>query len=111
VGEATYASKLEPVEHHLVWTRPAAELHRVVRVGEAWTTFRGRRVKVLRARVASGADGLPLAPGEIDAERLLVGTGKGALELVQVQPEGRGPQTAAAWRNGARVRAGERFGE
>jgi methionyl-tRNA formyltransferase len=105
-GEPTYAAKLEPEEHHLDWSRPAVELHRVVRLGQAWTTFRGRRLRVLRARMATG-DGL--APGELDAGTLRVGTGEGTVELVEVQPEGKGPQAAGAWRNGARLQAGERF--
>lgn len=107
-GEPTYAHKLEPADHHLDWSRPAVELHRVVRVGDAWTLFRDGRLKVLRARVAEGEAGL--APGEIDPARLLVGTGEGALELIEVQPEGRAPLAAAAWRNGARPEAGERLG-
>ena len=106
VGEPTYAAKIEPEEHHLDWSRPAVELHRVVRLGQAWTTFRGRRLRVLRARVAAGA---PLAPGELDPATLRVGTGDGALELVEVQPEGKGPQPATAWRNGARLQPGERM--
>ena len=106
-GEPTYAAKVEPEEHRLDWANPADHLHRVVRLGSAWTTFRGRRLKVLRARLAP-QDGA-LAPGAIDPERLLVGTGDGALELVEVQPEGNGPQRASDWRNGARPRAGERF--
>jgi methionyl-tRNA formyltransferase len=105
-GEPTYAAKIETEEHHLDWSRPAVELHRVVRLGQAWTTFRDRRLRVLRARQAPGAE---LQPGEIDAGPLLVGTGAGALELVEVQPEGKGPQPAAAWRNGARLQPGERF--
>jgi methionyl-tRNA formyltransferase len=111
-GEPTYAAKIEPVEHHLDWTRPAVELHRVVRLGDAWTTFRGRRLKVLRARLApgDGTQAVGLAPGEVDPGRLLVGTGEGGIELVEVQPEGRAPQPAAAWRNGARLGAGERMG-
>lgn len=111
-GEPTYAAKIEPVEHHLDWTRPAVELHRVVRLGDAWTTFRGRRLKVLRARLApgDGTQAVGLAPGEVDPGRLLVGTGEGVIELVEVQPEGRAPQPAAAWRNGARLGAGERMG-
>jgi methionyl-tRNA formyltransferase len=108
-GEPTYAAKLEPEEHRLDWRLPAEHLHRVVRVGSAWTTFRGKRLKVLRARVATPAESL--AAGEIDPERLLVGTGDGALELVEVQPEGRTPQRATEWRNGARVGAAERLGE
>src|SRR5204863_6111392 len=85
-GEPTYAKKIEPEEHHLDWTRPAVELHRVVRLGQAWTTFRGQRLKVLSARMVNG----PLAPGEIDPQVLHVGAGGGgALELVEVQPEAR----------------------
>ena len=107
-GEPTYASKLEPVEHHLEWALPARELHRVVRLGEAWTTFRGHRFKVLQARVADA--GPALEPGVLDADTLVVGTGDGGLELIEVQPEGRPPQAAGAWRNGARLHPGEKLG-
>jgi methionyl-tRNA formyltransferase len=104
VGEPTYASKLDPAEFEIDWTRPAIEVDRLVRIGRAWTTFRGKRLKVLAARLAaSGA-----APGVIDGNA--VGTGVGALELVTVQPEGKGPQDVAAWRNGARPQPGETLG-
>ncbi|HEX7276762.1 MAG TPA: methionyl-tRNA formyltransferase, partial [Acidimicrobiales bacterium] len=53
VGETTYAAKIEPGEHHLDWSRPAGELHRVVRLGQAWTTFRGKRLLVPRARLVA----------------------------------------------------------
>ncbi len=110
-GEPTYATKLGPSEHRLDWSRPAADVHRVVRLGQAWTTFRGKRLKVLRARLASPGAQRPAPPAEIDADRLLVAAGGGALELVEVQPEGKAPQAAAAWRNGARPVPGERMGE
>ncbi|HWC11349.1 MAG TPA: methionyl-tRNA formyltransferase [Acidimicrobiales bacterium] len=106
-GAPTYASKLEPVEHHLDWSRPALELHRVARLGHAWTTFRGNRLKVLRAAVAD-VDTVPPA-GVLDPATLVVGTGAGGLELLEVQPEGRPPQPAAAWRNGARLEPGEQL--
>ncbi len=107
VGEPTYAAKIEPEEHHLDWSRSAVELHRVVRLGQAWTTFRNRRLRVLWARLVSGGE---LEPGEVDPTTLRVGTGDGALALVEVQPEGKGPQPATSWRNGARLRPGERMG-
>jgi methionyl-tRNA formyltransferase len=59
---------------------------------------------VLRARHSASPD---LAPGELDAAALRVGTGDGALELIEVQPEGKGPLAATSWRNGARLEAGE----
>jgi methionyl-tRNA formyltransferase len=104
VGEPTYAAKLDPTEFEIDWTRPAIEVERLVRLGRAWTTFREKRLKVLAARLAaSGAE-----PGVIDGNA--VGTGDGALELVTVQPEGKGPQDVAAWRNGARPQPGEKLG-
>ncbi|MBW3546875.1 MAG: methionyl-tRNA formyltransferase [Actinobacteria bacterium] len=106
-GEPTYAAKLGPEELHLEWSRPAVELHRVVRVGGAWTTFRGRRLKVHRARLVPPGAEAP-SPGVLEAT--VVGTGEEALELVEVQPEGRAPQPAPAWLRGARPAPGERLG-
>ncbi|MDQ1375633.1 MAG: methionyl-tRNA formyltransferase, partial [Actinomycetota bacterium] len=102
-GEPTYAAKLEHDDHRLDWSQPARQLHRVVRLGRAWTTFRGRRVLVRDARMLDGG----FEPGEIEGE--VVGAGDGALELIEVQPEGRGPTPARAWVNGARIQPGERF--
>jgi methionyl-tRNA formyltransferase len=83
-GEAVYAAKVEPADLELDWTRPPEELARLVRVGGAWTTFRGKRLKVLAATVADGQ-----------------------LRLEVVQPEGKAPMTVTAWRNGAHPAPGE----
>jgi methionyl-tRNA formyltransferase len=103
-GEPTYAAKIDPAELRLDWAQTAERLHRVVRVGRAWTTFRGRRLGVLRSALAAAED-LALAPGELRG--LVVATGSGSLELIEVQPEGRPAMTARAWENGARPQAGE----
>jgi methionyl-tRNA formyltransferase len=105
-GEPTYAAKIEPADLRLDWDRPAAELARLVRVGGAWTTFRGKRLKVLAARAGDGPGG---EPGGLDGDR--VATGDGVLVLATVQPEGKGPQPAAAWRNGARLAPGDALGQ
>jgi methionyl-tRNA formyltransferase len=107
-GTATYAAKIEPSEQQLDWTQPAEYLHRVVRLGRAWTTFRGRRVRVLRTRVVVPDVGAASDPGRLDG--VVVGTGDGGLELITVQPEGKGPMPAAAWLHGARPAPGERLG-
>lgn len=76
----------------------------------AFTSFRGKQLQVPAARVAQAS----LAPGEVKAEgdRLLVGCGENtALELVEVQPEGKKRMSARDFINGYRPKAGERLGE
>lgn len=97
-GEPTYAAKLEPEERHLDWTRPAVEVHRRVRLGDAWTTHDGKRLKVWRTHVPPLGDG-PSVPA-----------GDGPVELVEVQPEGKGRMAAADWARGARFASGDRLG-
>lgn len=105
-GEPTYAAKIDPDELRLDWERPGVELHRVVRVGRAWTTFRGRRLQVLRASL------LPAGPDPGVLEGTVVGCGDGAgLELRLVKPEGRAVTSGEAWWRGARPRPGERLGQ
>lgn len=98
-GEVTYASKITTADLHLDWSRPPAELHRVVRVGGAWTTIRGKRLKVLDADLV-GAD----AGDVVHAERV------GGLRPITVQPEGRGPMAWDDFLRGARLTPGERLG-
>jgi methionyl-tRNA formyltransferase len=115
-GEVTYADKITVDDLRLDWTQPAAVLARLPRVGHAWTTFRGKRLLVLQAGPVRGGGPVTAAPavvakappGTIDGIR--VATGDGWLELVTVQPEGKRPLTAEAWRHGARPAAGERLG-
>lgn len=117
LGEPSYAEKIRPDELRLDWMRPALELHRTVRVGGAYTFFRGRRLKVWRTRLLEPSAELqvdrftaePLRPGELVGT--MVGTGQGVLELVEVQPEGRPRIDAQSWCHGARPRPGERLGD
>jgi methionyl-tRNA formyltransferase len=51
VGDPSYAEKIRPEELELRWERDAIYLSRVVRLGRAWTTFRGRRLRVLESAV------------------------------------------------------------
>jgi methionyl-tRNA formyltransferase len=103
-GEPTYAAKIEPEDLHLDWTRPAAELHRVVRVGRAWTTWRGHRLLVWRAEETEAAS----PPGSLQGA--VAGTGRGGLRLVLVQPEGKPIMSGEEWLKGARPRPDERLG-
>jgi methionyl-tRNA formyltransferase len=106
VGETTYASKITVDDLRLDWSRPAAELDRIVRVGGAWTTFRGRRLKVHEAvPVDSHGAG---RPGSLLGDT--VATGSGWLRLISVQPEGKARTAFAAWANGAHLADDEILG-
>jgi methionyl-tRNA formyltransferase len=99
-GDPTYAPKLDPSELRLDWSRSAEELSRVVRVGRAWTTYRGRRLLVHRARALPGAPEAKAPPGQVLGTR--VATGNGMLEVLEVQPEGRRAMAFADWIRGLR---------
>jgi methionyl-tRNA formyltransferase len=97
-GEPVYAAKIDPAELEIDWDGPALAVHRLVRVGGAWTTHRGRRLKVWRTAVPVQGSG-PVVPA-----------GDGPVELLEVQPEGKARMPAAAWANGVRWQPGERLG-
>ncbi len=112
-GEVTIAEKVTKEELHLDWRQPAVQLARVVRLGHAWTTFRGRRLTVLEAAPAAVVPGAAPGggtepPGSLHG--LTVATGDGILELRRVQPESRSPMSADEWRRGVRPGDGERLG-
>ena len=106
----TYAAKITPEDLRLDWTAPAAHIGRQVRCGGAWTTFRGRRLKVLAAApvVGEAEAGAGAVPGTV-SDGPTVTCGDGAVRLYEVGPEGRRPQSAQDWANGARP-AGEVLG-
>ena len=99
----TLAPKLTVADARIDWTRPAVEIDRQIRACNpspvAWTTYRGDRFKVRLGRARAGT---VLAPGAIDPGRrtVNVGTGRGVVELLEVQPAGRRPMPAADWGRG-----------
>ena len=110
---ATYARKISPRTARLRWTRPAAELDCKIRglspFPGAWFEAPGPRgpvrVKALLSRAEAGAG----EPGEVLDEALLVATGEGAVRLLRLQREGRGPQDAADFLRGLPLPAGTKL--
>jgi methionyl-tRNA formyltransferase len=98
VGEVTYAAKLGADDLRLDWSRTAVDLDRVVRVGNAWTTVGGKRLKVWVARLDEAAGPTDGVPGSLDGSS--VRCGEGRLQLLEVQPEGKRRMPAADWRRG-----------
>jgi methionyl-tRNA formyltransferase len=118
-AEATYAPKPTPAERVIDWTRSGAEVLRTVRAFApapgAITRSRGRNLKVLRAEpFPFGWTGSPppKEPGAILTlyRDLVVGTGDGAVRLLEVAPEGRKHMTGEEFVRGSRPEPSERLG-
>ncbi len=87
-GDAVYAAKLSRDDFEIDWSQPGAQIDRLVRVGDAWTTFRDQRIKVLAGEVVDGE----FVPRD-------------------VQPAGKRPMSFRDWRNGAQPGPHELFGK
>jgi methionyl-tRNA formyltransferase len=107
------APRIEPADARVDWSLPAHVVDRRVRgvtpSPGAWTTWRGDRLRLGPVEPVA-VEGL--APGglAVGADGVLVGTGRGAVRLGQVQPAGKRMLPAADWARGARPEAGERVG-
>jgi methionyl-tRNA formyltransferase len=103
---ATYARKLERTEGNIDWTRPAAEIDRMVRALNPWPGVRfrcrGEQIRVLAARVVAAAG---VAGTVLDA-RLTVACGVGALQPLSLQRAGRSACDVAAFLRGFPIAAG-----
>ncbi len=109
IGEPTYAAKLGPDDFKLDFERDASSLLRTIRMGKAWAEFRGKRLRIWDARLVPAGELTTSAPAPGTFDSLLVGTADGVLELIDVQPEGKGRMEARAWANGAQPTAADRL--
>ena len=111
---ATYAKKIRPKEARIVWIRPAVETDRKIRglspFPGAWFQLAGDKGPLRVKALLSAYEDAEGAPGEVLDDRLLVATGEGAVRLLRVQREGRGPQDAEAFLRGQPVAAGTMLG-
>jgi methionyl-tRNA formyltransferase len=107
----TYAAKIDKAEARVDWTRPAAEVDRLIRglspFPGAWCEIGGERVKLLLSEVAEGAG----APGTVLDDRLTVACGTGAVRITELQRAGRGAAPAEVVLRGFPVPAGSVLGE
>lgn len=106
----SYAEKVDKAEARIDWTRPAEEIDRQIRglspFPGAWTTANGRRLKLLRSNVATGTGGA----GTVQSG-LTIACGSGAVEITELQAEGRGRQSADAFLRGTPLPPGTVLGE
>ena len=109
----TYAKKIRPKEARIDWAKPGTEIDRKIRglspFPGAWFTLATEKGPVRVKALLSAFEDADGAPGEVLDDRLLVATGEGAVRLLRVQREGRGPQEAGEFLRGTRVAPGTKL--
>jgi methionyl-tRNA formyltransferase len=104
-SQATLAPKLHRADARLDFSRPAEEIARRIRGLSPWPGChvhllsgpKPLRLTLLRARAVPS--GRSAEPGQIDPAGHIA-TPQGALEVLEVQPEGKRPMPMEAYRNG-----------
>lgn len=100
----SFAPKITPEERLIDWNHPAVQIHNLIRAlspnPSAWCHVSApdfkKRLKILKARPAAGVG----KPGTLLSHEGMVACGKGAVQLLEVQPEGKNVMKAADWLRG-----------
>ena len=107
-GRATYAEKIDSSELRINWSNSAREISRLIRLGNAWTIFRGKRLKIHHADVVHETSG-EVGSLVVTKNSVWVATSSGFLELKIVQPEGKPRMDIVSWINGTQPTHGEKL--
>lgn len=111
---ATYAPKISRAMARIRWEEPAERIARLTRALDprpgAWSELRGRHVKLFGPKPAGFPTRRTPAGEVLEIEpAFVVSTGEGALQFVDVQPEGKSRMAARDWGRGRGVAPGDRF--
>ena len=109
-----YAKMLDKELGHLDFTRPAAELERLVRGLNSWpsayTHYQGRTLKIWEAEVIDrDYDCECGCVAEVDKRQLLIQTGCGCLSVKSLQLEGKKRMEIDAFLRGNSIEKGQRL--
>ncbi len=105
---ATHTTKIDKSMSPVDFTATAQEVHNLIRGLYSWPmatmTVGGKRVKIHKARMSDKSG----RAGEIlSVKPLIIACSKGAVEILELQPEGKKKMTAEAFAAGHKLTVGE----
>ncbi len=112
-GESSICQQIEKDAGKIDWTQPADQIERMTRAYTPWpsafTLWKGELFKIWQTEVLEGN----AAPGEVVTvgKAVAVGTGRGLLELITVQPAGKKALDIRSFLNGAGGFVGSKLGQ
>jgi len=115
-GHATPAPKIFKNDCRIDWNKTSIDIHNFVRglspVPGAWTTFRGKIIRLYRTAQHDASNHVGSEPGtvvKVDKETLMVRASEGVISIKEIQMEGRKRMSAAEFLRGFPIQEGERF--
>ena len=108
-AQSSYASRITKEMSALDFTRPAAELHNLIRGITGFTQLEGKRLKVYGSRVVEGVSGDAGTIADPAAFVVACGDGNG-LRFTEIQPEGKRRMQTADFLRGKKLEKGEKLG-
>lgn len=115
--EVTIAKKFLKQDGLIDWTKTALEIHNHVRsmveFPTAYTFFNGKNIKILETKVLNMQEN-SIKSGEISRvskDGIEIKMPKGSVLITKVKPESKGDMNAYDFANGAKIKAGMKFGE
>lgn len=108
-AKSSYAARITKEMSALDFTKPAQQLHDLIRGITGYTMLGGKRLKVYASSVVPDAAG---EPGTVlNAKQLVVACGDGnGLMLTEIQPEGKRRMKAEEFLRGTKMENGTKFG-
>jgi methionyl-tRNA formyltransferase len=109
-GGVTYAKKIGPAETRIDWTRPALDIHNLIRGlspfpgawFEAEISGKRERIKALRSTFVESSG----TPGAVLDDHLTIACGEGAVRLTELQRAGKRPMPADEFLRGVALPPG-----
>ena len=114
-SKATYCGKIDRETALIDWNKSSRDIHNLIRglnpKPAAWTNFRDMNIKIWKT-AEYNINGIILKPGQIlkhNKKNLIVGTGDGILEILEIQPENKKRMDGLSFINGYRLIENEIF--
>jgi len=105
-SQATYAKKIEKNETQISWNKDAnkvlAHIHGLAPNPGAWFEFNEERFKVLKAAMSTARG----ESGHVLDDNLTIGCGSGAIQILELQRQGKNKQTTKEFLLGKKINKG-----
>lgn len=112
-GEPSYAPPLKKEDGNIDWSKSAIEIFNLIRGTYPWPGAHcfigGERVRILKAAPLNDSDVRSGYIERVAKDELLIGTGKGLLSILEIQPSGRSAMTIKAFLQGRRLKEGSKL--